>query len=57
MIEFFRVQVRSPDSEYTLPNMMHFVRTFSIRICVLKTQGLLLSKRFKIIKKLYLSKT
>ena len=37
------------------PNMMHFVRTF--RLCVLKAQGLLLSKRFEIMKKLYTSKT
>ena len=38
-----------------LPNVMHFVRTFSI--CVLLAKGLLLSKRLKIMEKLYTSKT
>ena len=33
--------------------MMHFVRTFS----VMRAQGLLLSKKFKIMEKLYTSKT
>ena len=39
----------------TSPNMVRFVTHF--QLCVLKAKGILLSKRFEIMKNLYLSKT